>query len=89
MPVAASWKSAVVREPPLRDPSLCVSPAGRQSEGTPALAAHDVPAPAGSLYAHEPFTVLKLQGPALRAGPSPYNTPDDVDRLLDGLAAFL
>jgi selenocysteine lyase/cysteine desulfurase len=53
------------------------------------LAARDVLATAGQFYAHEPFTALKLEGPALRAGLAPYNTADDVDRLLDGLASFL
>ncbi|WP_259408196.1 hypothetical protein [Streptomyces akebiae] len=53
------------------------------------LAVRDAVAPAGSFYAHEPFTALKLEAPALRAGPAPYNTTDDMDRLLAGLAAFL
>ncbi|MER6672635.1 cysteine desulfurase-like protein [Streptomyces sp. NPDC000983] len=53
------------------------------------LAARGVVAPAGSFYAYEPFTALKLEDPALRAGLAPYNTADDVDRLLDGLADFL
>jgi cysteine desulfurase family protein, VC1184 subfamily len=53
------------------------------------LAASGVVAPAGSFYAYEPFTALKLTDPALRAGLAPYNTAEDVDRLLDGLATVL
>ncbi|MFH8803985.1 hypothetical protein ACH4F6_31090 [Streptomyces sp. NPDC017936] len=52
------------------------------------LAARGVVAPAGSFYAHEPFTALKPEDPAPRAGLAPYNTSDDVDRFLDGLADF-
>lgn len=46
-------------------------------------------APAGSFYAYEPFTALKLHDPALRVGLAPYTDTEDVDRLLDGLASFL
>ena len=53
------------------------------------LAARNVVAPAGSFYAYEPFAALKLKDPALRVGLAPYNTADDVDRLLDGLSSFL
>ncbi len=45
--------------------------------------------PAGSFYAYEPFRALKLEDPALRVGLAPYNTTDDVDRLLAGLGDFL
>jgi cysteine desulfurase family protein (TIGR01976 family) len=53
------------------------------------LAARDVLAPAGSFYAYEPFTALKLPDPALRIGLAPYNTGAEVDRVLTGLAEFL
>ncbi|MFI6360557.1 cysteine desulfurase-like protein [Streptomyces sp. NPDC050743] len=75
---------------PDRTPTLLVSIEGRDArEAQVHLAARDVVAPAGSFYAYEPFTALKLEGPALRAGLAPYNTTDDVDRFLDGLADFL
>ncbi|MFD4600875.1 cysteine desulfurase-like protein [Streptomyces sp. NPDC058464] len=75
---------------PDRTPTLLMTFAGRDArEAQTHLAARNVVAPAGSFYAHEPFTALKLEDPALRAGLAPYNTTDDVDRFLDGLAAFL
>ena len=46
-------------------------------------------APAGSFYAYEPFRALKLEDPALRVGIAPYNSIEDVDRLLEGLDSFL
>ncbi|MFJ8634832.1 cysteine desulfurase-like protein [Streptomyces sp. NPDC093568] len=73
-----------------RTPTLLMSLAGRDARAAQAhLAARGVVAPAGSFYAYEPFTALKLDDPALRAGLAPYNTEDDVDRFLDGLAGFL
>ncbi|MGW5432995.1 cysteine desulfurase-like protein [Streptomyces sp. NPDC004059] len=75
---------------PDRTPTLLMSIEGRDAREAQAhLAARNVVAPAGSFYAYEPFTALKLQDPALRAGLAPYNTTDDVDRFLDGLASFL
>jgi len=75
---------------PDRTPTLLMTLAGRDArEAHLHLAERDVLAPAGSFYAYEPFTALKLTDPALRAGLAPYNTTDDVDRLLSGLAAFL
>jgi cysteine desulfurase family protein (TIGR01976 family) len=73
-----------------RTPTLLLSIEGRDAREAQAhLAARDVVAPAGSFYAYEPFTALKLEDPALRAGLAPYNTTEDVDRFLDGLADFL
>jgi cysteine desulfurase family protein (TIGR01976 family) len=73
-----------------RTPTLLMTLEGRDPRKAQThLAARDVLATAGQFYAHEPFTALKLEGPALRAGLAPYNTADDVDRLLDGLASFL
>ncbi|MFH8798009.1 cysteine desulfurase-like protein [Streptomyces sp. NPDC017936] len=75
---------------PDRTPTVLMSIEGRDAREAQAhLAARGVVAPAGSFYAHEPFTALKLEDPALRAGLAPYNTSDDVDRFLDGLADFL
>jgi cysteine desulfurase family protein (TIGR01976 family) len=73
-----------------RTPTLLMSIDGRDArEAQVHLAARDVLAPAGSFYAYEPFTALKLEDPALRVGLAPYNSADDVDRFLDGLSSFL
>ncbi|MEV6385210.1 cysteine desulfurase-like protein [Streptomyces sp. NPDC051773] len=75
---------------PDRTATLLMTLEGRDAREAQAhLAARGVVAPAGSFYAHEPFTALGLDAPALRAGLAPYNTTDDVDRFLSGLAAFL
>ncbi|MCM1976663.1 cysteine desulfurase-like protein [Streptomyces sp. G1] len=75
---------------PDRTPTLLMSLGGRDARAAQEhLAARGVVAPAGSFYAYEPFTALKLDDPALRAGLAPYNSADDVDRFLDGLASFL
>jgi cysteine desulfurase family protein (TIGR01976 family) len=54
------------------------------------LADRGVNAPAGSFYAYEPARAMGL-GPdgGLRVGLAPYNDDSDVDRLLEGLAAFV
>lgn len=73
-----------------RTPTLLMTLADHDAGEVQAhLAASGVVAPAGSFYAYEPFTALKLTDPALRAGLAPYNTAEDVDRLLDGLATVL
>ncbi|MCX2184104.1 cysteine desulfurase-like protein [Streptomyces sp. SKN60] len=73
-----------------RTPTLLMSFEGRDAREAQAhLAGRGVVAPAGSFYAYEPFTALKLEDPALRVGLAPYNTADDVDRFLDGLSSFL
>ncbi|MER6077844.1 cysteine desulfurase-like protein [Streptomyces sp. NPDC001833] len=73
-----------------RTPTLLMSFDGRDArQAQTHLAARGVVAPAGSFYAYEPFTALGLEDPALRAGLAPYNTADDIDRLLDGLSAFI
>ncbi|MFJ8104825.1 cysteine desulfurase-like protein [Streptomyces sp. NPDC096132] len=75
---------------PDRTPTVLMTLEGRDAREAQAhLATRGVLAPAGSFYAYEPFTALKLTDPALRVGLAPYNTADDVDRLLDGLTAFL
>jgi selenocysteine lyase/cysteine desulfurase len=54
------------------------------------LATHNVNAPAGSFYAYEASRRLGLgEAGGLRIGLAPYNDADDVDRLLDALAAVL
>ncbi|MFC4070505.1 cysteine desulfurase-like protein [Actinoplanes subglobosus] len=71
-----------------RTPTLLMNLSGRAASAIQAhLASLDVLAPAGSFYAYEPFVALKLDA-ALRVGLAPYNTVGEVDRLLDGLAAF-
>ncbi|MFD3477175.1 cysteine desulfurase-like protein [Streptomyces sp. NPDC058695] len=73
-----------------RTPTLLMTIEGRDArEAQVHLAARDVLAPAGSFYAYETFTALKLENPALRVGLAPYNSAGDVDRFLDGLASFL
>ncbi|MFC5219294.1 cysteine desulfurase-like protein [Streptomyces coerulescens] len=73
-----------------RTPTLLMSLQGRDAREAQAhLAERGVVAPAGSFYAYEPFTALKLENPALRVGLAPYNTAEEVDRFLDGLAGFL
>jgi selenocysteine lyase/cysteine desulfurase len=54
------------------------------------LATRSVHAPAGTFYALEASRHLGLGDTGgLRLGLSPYNDEDDVERLLEGLAAFL
>ncbi|WP_282700166.1 cysteine desulfurase-like protein [Streptomyces sp. CC219B] len=73
-----------------RTPTLLMTLEGRDArEAQVHLAARGVLAPAGSFYAYEPFAALKLEDPALRVGLAPYNTADEVDRLLDGLSSLL
>ncbi|MFG2640723.1 cysteine desulfurase-like protein [Streptomyces sp. NPDC048370] len=73
-----------------RTPTLLMTLEGRDPrEAQIHLAARDVLATAGQFYAYEPFVALKLEGPALRVGLAPYNTAAEVDRFLEGLAAFL
>ena len=53
------------------------------------LAARGVNAPAGSFYAIEPSEWIGLgAGGAVRAGLAPYTNADDVQRLLEGVAAI-
>lgn len=54
------------------------------------LTQRDVLVPAGTFYAHETFRALGLGvDSGLRIGLAAYNDDSDVDRLLDGLSAFL
>ncbi|WP_329139706.1 cysteine desulfurase-like protein [Streptomyces sp. NBC_01476] len=72
-----------------RTPTALFSVAGRSpQEVYEHLAALGVNAPAGSFYAIEPARRIGLGAAgAVRAGISPYNTTDDVDRLLAGVAS--
>lgn len=73
-----------------RTPTLLMTLADHDTdEAQTHLAARDVVTMTGSFYAYETFTALKLKDPALRVGLAAYNTADDVDRLLDGLAGVL
>ena len=74
-----------------RTPTLLLTFPGRRSwDAYQFLSARGIQAPAGSFYAHEPFTRLALADThGLRVGLAPYTDDSDVQRLLDGLRAFL
>ncbi len=74
-----------------RTPTLLVTVAGRDPQDAHRfLAARGVNAPAGSFYALEPSKALGLgTAGGLRIGIAPYTDTDDVQRLIDGLAAFV
>jgi selenocysteine lyase/cysteine desulfurase len=74
-----------------RTPTLLITVAGLDAaEISKALAKHDINAPAGSFYAYEASKVLGLgDAGGLRIGLAPYNSGDDVDRLLGVLATVL
>lgn len=63
---------------------------GRDStDAAAALANRDILAPAGSFYAYEAAAALGLDDePGLRIGMAPYNTIDEVDRLVAALNDF-
>jgi cysteine desulfurase family protein (TIGR01976 family) len=76
-----------------RTPTLLLSFPGRPDgpqEAYRFLAERGVNAPAGTFYALEASRRLGFgDAGALRVGLAPYTDDDDVDRLLDGFAAFL
>ena len=74
-----------------RTPTLLITVEGRDlGDAYAFLAERDVLAPSGSFYAMEPFQALGLRDEnALRMGVAPYTDERDVERLLDGLSAFL
>ena len=75
---------------PDRTATVLMSLGGRDARDAVAhLVSRKAVAAAGSFYAYEPFRALKLMDPALRVGLAPYNTADDVERLLEGLGDFL
>ena len=74
-----------------RTPTLLATFAGHEaSDITTRLAEHRVLAPSGNFYALEASRHLGLgDAGGLRVGLAPYTDADDVERLLDGLAAAL
>jgi selenocysteine lyase/cysteine desulfurase len=74
-----------------RTPTLLMTFAGHEaSDLTRRLAEHQVLAPSGNFYALEASRHLGLgDAGGLRVGLAPYTDADDVERLLDGLAAAL
>ncbi len=74
-----------------RTPTLLLTIPGRRCwDAYEHLATRQVLVPAGSFYAHEPFTRLALADEhGLRLGLAPYSDADDVNRVLTGLREFL
>lgn len=73
-----------------RTPTFLMSLGGRDARDAQThLASRKVVAVAGSFYAYEPFRALKLDDPALRVGLAPYNTAEEIDRLIEALDEFL
>jgi selenocysteine lyase/cysteine desulfurase len=72
-----------------RVPTFCFNISGRSPEQVAtSLAARDVAVWHGDYYAVETMRYLGLADGAVRAGVVHYNTEDEVDRLLEGLAAL-
>ena len=73
-----------------RTPTFLMSLGGRDARDAQThLTSRKVVAVAGSFYAYEPFRALELDDPALRVGLAPYNTAEEIDRLLVALDEFL
>ncbi|MGI3784536.1 MAG: cysteine desulfurase-like protein [Janthinobacterium lividum] len=74
-----------------RTPTLFLTfPRRRSADVAQGLLERDVLAPAGSFYAIEPFRALALDDDAgVRVGLAAYTETDEVDRLLEGLAALV
>ncbi|HET8961392.1 cysteine desulfurase-like protein [Nocardioides sp.] len=73
-----------------RTPTFLMSLGGRDARDAQThLTSRKVVAVAGSFYAYEPFRALDLDDPALRVGLAPYNTAEEIDRLLVALDEFL
>lgn len=74
-----------------RTPTLLITFAGRDPASvSKALARHDINAPASSFYAYEASRLLGLGDVGgVRIGLAPYNSTDDVDRLLEALTEIL
>lgn len=73
-----------------RTPTLLLTIAGREpAEVSELLARHDINAPAGSFYAYEAARRLGLgEAGGVRIGLAPYNTDEDVDRLVTVLTGI-
>ena len=73
-----------------RTPTLYITLPGRRTADAAAfLVERNVQAPASHFYGWEPWLRMHLDDEGLRMGVAPYTNEQDVDRLLDGLAAFL
>lgn len=83
---AVSWSRAGHRTPT----TLLTFPGVQAATVAGRLAERDVIAPAGSFYAYEPSRALELgETGGLRISLAPYNTTEEIDRLLDGLRDLL
>jgi selenocysteine lyase/cysteine desulfurase len=70
-----------------RVPTFCLNVPGRSAEEVAVfLAEREIAVWHGDYYAVETMRHLGLEEGAVRAGIVHYNTEDEVDRLLDGLA---
>lgn len=86
LPGVTIWSRAATRTPTI----LATFEGHAASDLTRALAADKVLAPSGNFYAIEASRHLGLgDAGGLRMGLAPYTDGDDIDRLLDGLAAAL
>ena len=74
-----------------RTPTLSMTLPGRRTwDAYEFLAARDVLAPASDFYAYEAFRALGTDDDgALRIGIAPYTDDSEIERVLDGLSAFL
>ena len=74
-----------------RTPTLLITVAGRDAATvSKALALRDINAPAGSFYAYEASKLIGLgDAGGVRIGLAPYNSADDVDRLIGALTEIL
>jgi cysteine desulfurase family protein (TIGR01976 family) len=73
-----------------RVPTFCFNVPGRTpAEVATFLAKHEIAVWHGNYYAVETMKHLGLEDGAVRAGIVHYNTEDEVDRLLEGLAALV
>jgi selenocysteine lyase/cysteine desulfurase len=72
-----------------RVPTFCFNVTGHSPEAVARfLAEREVAVWHGDYYAVETMKYLGLENGAVRAGIVHYNTEDEVDRLLEGLAAL-
>ncbi|QPP09222.1 cysteine desulfurase-like protein [Streptomyces bathyalis] len=87
LPAVRQHSRAAVRTPTLL---LTFDDGHNTGDASRHLAERGINAPSGSFYAIEASRRLGLgDGGGLRVGLAPYNSAEDVDRLLEGLADFL
>jgi selenocysteine lyase/cysteine desulfurase len=74
-----------------RTPTLSMTLPGRRTwDAYTFLAERDILAPASDFYAYEAFRALGTDDEgALRLGIAPYTDDSEIERVLDGLGAFL